>query len=78
LRDPAHLPGRNPRGGWFHDFLGRWGGEEMQLWLLHFASEEERNQPAHEWPKDTIPPKEKPPCNRDWRLPKGPFQVRGQ
>src|ERR1019366_4189201 len=33
LRDPAHLPGRNPRGGWFHDFLGSWGEDDMQLWL---------------------------------------------
>jgi len=73
LRDPAYLPGRNPRGGWFHDFLGSWGDEEMQLWLRHYASDEERAKHAKDWPKDTIPPKEKPPGNRDWRLPKGPF-----
>jgi len=73
LRDPAHLPGRNPRGGWFHDFLGSWGDEEMQLWLRYYATDEERAKRAMEWPKDTIPPKEKPSFNRDWRLPKGPF-----
>ncbi len=73
LRDPAHLPGRNPRGGWFHDFLGSWGDDEMQLWLRYYASDEERAKHAKEYPKDTIPPKEKPVCNRDWRLPKGPF-----
>ena len=44
LLDPAHLLGRNPRGGWFHDFLGSWGDEEMQLWLRYFTSEEERNK----------------------------------
>jgi hypothetical protein len=73
LRDPAYLPGRNPRGGWFHDFLGSWGDEEMQLWLRHYASDEKRAKHAKDWPKDIIAPKEKPPCNRDWRLPKGPF-----
>jgi hypothetical protein len=73
LRDPAHLPGRNPRGGWFHDFLGSWGDDDMQLWLRYYASDEERVKHAGEWPGDAIPPKQKPPSNRDWRLPKGPF-----
>lgn len=73
LRDPAQLPGRNPRGGWFHDFLGSWGDAEMQLWLRYYAGDDERAKHATSWPKDTIPPKEKPPFNRDWRLPKGPF-----
>jgi hypothetical protein len=73
LRDPAHLPGRNPRGGWFHDFLGSWGDDDMQLWLRYYASDEERATHAKDWPKDTIPPREKPPSNRDWRMPKGPF-----
>jgi hypothetical protein len=73
LRDPAYLPGRNPRGGWFHDFLGSWGEDEMQLWLRYYASDEERAKHAKDWPKDTLPPKEKTPFNRDWHLPKGPF-----
>jgi hypothetical protein len=73
LRDPAHLPGRNPRGGWFHDFLGSWGEDDMQLWLRYYASDEERAKHAKECPGETIPPKEKPPANRDWRVPKGPF-----
>jgi hypothetical protein len=73
LRDPAHLPGRNPRGGWYHDFLGSWGEDDMQLWLRYYASDEERAKHAQEYPKDKIPPKEKPISNRDWRLPKGPF-----
>ena len=73
LREPAHLPGRSPRGGWFHDFLGSWGEDDMQLWLRYYASDEERAKHAADWPKDGIPPKEKPLFNRDWRLPKGPF-----
>ena len=73
LRDPAHLPGRNPRGGWFHDLLGSWGDAEMQLWLQYYATDEQRAKHAKDWPNDIIPPREKPPFNRDWRLPKGPF-----
>ena len=73
LREPAHLPGRNPRGGWFHDFLGSWGEDEMQLWLRYYAGDEDRAKRAKECLKTPLPPKEKPPFNRDWRLPKGPF-----
>ena len=73
LRDPAHLPGRNPRGGWYHDFLGSWGDDEMQLWLRHYATDEARAKHTKEYPKDKIPPKEKSASHRDWRLPKGPF-----
>jgi hypothetical protein len=73
LRNPAHLPGRNPRGGWFHDLFGSWGEDEMQLWLRYYASDDERAKHAKDWPKDNIPPKEKTSGNRDWRLPKGPF-----
>ena len=36
-------------------------------------TDDERADWARQWPNDTIPPKEKPPFNRDWRLPKGPF-----
>ena len=73
LRDSCHLPGRNPRGGWFHDFLGSWGDEQMQLWLRYYATDDERAKHAQEYPKDKLPPKEKPISHRDWRLPKGPF-----
>ena len=45
----------------------------MQLWLRYYASDEDRAEHVKDWPNDSIPPKEKPPFNRDWRLPKGPF-----
>jgi hypothetical protein len=70
--NPRICPG-DLRGGWFHDFLGSWGEDDMRLWLRYYASDEERAKHAADWPKDAIPPKEKPPFNRDWRLPKGPF-----
>ena len=73
VRDEALLPGKCKTGGWFHDFLGSWGEEDMQIWLRLYATDEERANNKKEWPKDTIPPREKLPFNRDWRLPKGPF-----
>ncbi len=45
----------------------------MQLWLRFYASDADRVKHAKEYPTDKLPPKEKPPFNRDWRLPKGPF-----
>jgi hypothetical protein len=35
--------------------------------------DEERAEHGKTWSEDPIPPKEKSPFNRDWRLPKGPF-----
>jgi len=58
---------------WFHDFLGSWGEGDLQLWRRYFASDEERARHAKEWPKTPLPAKEKPPFNRDWRLPTGRF-----
>ena len=73
LRDEALLPGKSKTRGWFHDFLGSGSDEDMQISLRYYASDEERAEHAREWPEDPIPPKEQPPFNRDWRLPKGPF-----
>jgi len=70
IRDEALLPGKCKSGGWFHDFLGSWGEEDMQIWLRFYASDEERAKHQKEWPNDTIPAKENLPYNRDWRLPK--------
>ena len=73
LRDPAMLPGRNLRGGWFHDILGSWGDDEMRLWLRYYATAAEREKYALEYPAESLPASEKPIAQRDWRLPKGPF-----
>jgi len=60
LRD-LRFARRSPRGGWFHDFIAV-GRGDMQLWLRYFATDEERAKHAAASPKDTIPPKEKPPA----------------
>ncbi len=74
LRDDALLPGKRSRmGGWFHDFVGSGSEEDTQVWLRFHATDAERAEHAKDWPDDPIPPRAKPPFNRDWRLPKGPF-----
>lgn len=73
LRDEACLSGKNRGGGWFHDFIGSGSDDDNQLWLRYYADDEERAEEIRDWSETPIPPKEKPPFNRDWRLPKGPF-----
>ena len=73
LREPAALPGRMPRGGFFYDFLGSGSDEDDAIRLRFYASDEERAEHARDWPKIPLPPREPRPFNRDWRLPKGPF-----
>lgn len=76
LRDPALLPGRCEDSGWYHDFaepgLARTPAEAT--WLRYYASEEERGSWALAKSGQTVlPARETPPCQRDWRLPKGPI-----
>lgn len=73
LREPAILPGRSKHGGWFHDFVGSGSDEHTQTWLRFYASDDARARHARDFPRHPLPPREKPPHRRDWRLPKGPF-----
>lgn len=74
LRDEALLPGKSKVSAWFHDFVGSGSDADIQTSLRYYDTDEERAEHARQWPGDPIPPKVKPPFNRDWRLPKGPFQ----
>jgi hypothetical protein len=74
LRDEALLPGKCRTGGWYHDFLGSWGEDDMRLWLRFYATDDERAKQTRDWPDLPLPPKEPRPFNRDWRLPKGPHR----
>lgn len=73
IRDESCLPGKCRTGGWFHDTIGSGSEEDTQLWLRFYASDEETAKHRKDWPKISVPEKETPPFNRDWRLPKGPF-----
>ena len=73
LCDETLLPGKIRTGGWYHDFIGSGSEEDIQRSLRYYDTDDERADWARQWPNDIIPPKEKPPFNRDWHLPKGPF-----
>ena len=73
LREEAILTVRSKRGGWFHDFIGSYGPEDMQIFHRYYETEESRARHLAEYPNEKIPPREKPPFSRDWRVPKGPF-----
>jgi hypothetical protein len=67
------LPGKSRAGGWYHDFVGSGSDQDQLLWLRYYATDADRETHRSRWPEEAIPPREKPPHSRDWRLPKGPF-----
>ena len=74
LREEAILPGTRSRSAaWFHDFIGSYGPEDMQIFHRYYEDEERRARHLAEYPNEEIPPRETPPFSRDWRVPKGPF-----
>jgi hypothetical protein len=52
------------------DILGGCSEQDLQLRLRYYADDRERADWAEHWPEDVIPPKEKPPFDRDRLLPK--------
>jgi hypothetical protein len=73
LREETLRPCELRNAGWYYDFIGSGSDEDVHCWLRHYATEEERAQHQKSWPKDSLPAKEEPAFNRDWRLPKGPL-----
>ena len=55
------------------DVLGACREEDIILQMRYYAEEEERARWAADFPDFLMPPKEKPPCDRDQHLPKGSF-----
>jgi hypothetical protein len=65
-----------PRGkGWIHgiDILGGCSEEDIELSHRYYSDDEERARWMQSFPDYQMPPKEKPPYDRDRHLPKSPF-----
>jgi hypothetical protein len=60
-----------PGGVWHHDFIGNGSTEAIQVWLRYYATPDERENWAEEWPQDPIPDHQPLPYDRDKHLPKG-------
>jgi hypothetical protein len=59
-----------PSGNFFLDVLGACGEEDTLLRMRFYADEAERARFAADFPDSPMPPRERPPFDRDKRLPK--------
>jgi hypothetical protein len=64
-----------PGSGWIHgiDILGGCSEEDIALSHRYYSDDEERARWMASFPDYEMPPKEKPPYDRDRHLPKSPF-----
>ena len=73
LRDEAVPFPENPSYAYVIDLTGSGSDADNQIYLKHYADEEYRNQWAHDWPSEPMPPHEDPPFDRDSSLPQSPL-----
>jgi hypothetical protein len=69
LREPVVILPDDPDYDCFCDLVGGEGGEAVQVWLKHYADEDERRQWKKAWPDDPLPERVRPPYDRDRFLP---------
>lgn len=70
LREPMTLMPENSDFSCHIDVLGSGREEDMKLRLKYYADDLERQQWLEDWPQDPLPESEKPPYDRDRRLPR--------
>lgn len=70
LREPAVLMPENPSYACHIDLVGSGSEEDIHLYLKYYASNRDRRGWLKDWPTDPIPAREKPPYDRDRRLPR--------
>jgi hypothetical protein len=73
LNEPTTLFPENPGFVYGIDLLGSGSDEDTELYMRYFAEEEYRQSFARDFPDFQMPPREKPPFDRDKDLPKSPF-----
>lgn len=69
LRESTVLMPENPACSWHIDPVGSGSEEDIRLYLKYYASNRERRDWLKDWPTDPMPGREKPPYDRDRRLP---------
>ena len=69
LREPAVLMPEDPSYAYHIDLVGSGSEEDIQLYLKYYASNKDRREWLKDWPTDPLPDREKPPYDRDRRLP---------
>lgn len=73
LREPTVLFPENPGFVYGIDLVGSGSDEDTELYMRYFAKEDYRQSFARDFPDFQMPPREKPPFDRDKDLPKSPF-----
>jgi hypothetical protein len=68
LLEPVTIHPEGITGFTFIDILGGWSQEDMEIYLRYYADEEKRRDWAEDY-GEPIPPREKPPYDRDRHLP---------
>ena len=65
----------DPHEAWHLDLLGGYSEKDISLYQQFYACKEERENHQMECPDQPVPPRTKPPFDRDSKLPKSPFQT---
>lgn len=73
LREEATLFPENPSYAYMIDLTGSGSPQDMQVYLKYYADEDFRTRWKKDWPEDPIPEREKPPFDRDRKLPRSIF-----
>ena len=69
LREEAVLMPEDSSFSHHIDLVGSGSEEDIQLYLKYYATNKDRRQWLKDWPTDRLPDREKPPYDRDRRLP---------
>lgn len=73
LWEEATLFPENPSYAYMIDLTGSGSPQDMQVYLKYYADEDFRTRWKKDWPEDPIPEREKPPFDRDRKLPRSIF-----
>jgi hypothetical protein len=69
LRQPTELDPDDRGAAWHIDLVGRGSDEDIRLYLMYYADEEDRRMWAQEWPDYPMPDTAELPFDRDRHLP---------
>jgi hypothetical protein len=73
LREPVVILPDDPDYDCFCDLVGGEGRNALQIWLKHYADDDERQRWQEAWPDNPLPEQARPPYDRDRFLPQ-PFR----
>jgi hypothetical protein len=69
LQEELVIQPNEPQYAAFLDMIGSGSEEDNSIRLKYYADEEDRRQWKSDWPEDPMPDHERPPYDRDARLP---------